>query len=66
MTNGAVNYFIVRTSNSASRSNLILADRISGGMIGIHRHFNDLTLSVRICGGDGVFARPKDILIIAI
>ena len=35
-------------------------------MIGIHRHFNDLTLSVRICGGDGVFARQKDILIIVI
>ena len=66
LADGAVNYFIVRTSSSASRSNLILADRICGGMIGIHRHFNGLTLSVRICGGDGVFARQKDILVIFI
>ena len=62
----AVNYFIVRTGSNASRIYLILADRCRGSMIGIHRHFNDLTLSVRICGGDGVFARQKDILIIVI
>ena len=66
LANRAINYFVVRTSSSASRSNLILADCICGSMRGIHRHFDDLTLSVRICGGDGVFARKKDILIILI